>query len=70
MVMLQMAEKTTKMKRRALLMTQNEPASTPAPSPGPAAFQEPQPLPGDAFDRMRMDPEIQRFRRKLMIGAG
>lgn len=70
MVMLQMAEKTTKTKRRALLMTQNEPASTPAPSSGPAAFQEPQPLPGDAFDRMRMDPEIQRFRRKLMIGAG
>lgn len=70
MVMLQMAEKTTKTKRRALLMTQNEPAGTPAPSSGPAAFQEPQPLPGDAFDRMRMDPEIQRFRRKLMIGAG
>lgn len=70
MVMLQMAEKTTKTKRRALLMTQNEPAGTPAPSPSPAVFQEPQPLPGDAFDRMRMDPEIQQFRRKLMIGAG
>lgn len=72
MVMLQMAEKTTKTKRRALLMTQNEPSSTPAPSPSPspASFQEPKPLPGDAFDRMRMDPEIQQFRRKLMIGAG
>lgn len=71
MVMLQMAEKTTKTKRRALLMTQNEPASAaPAPSSSPAAFQEPQPLPGDAFDRMRMDPEIQQFRRKLMTGAG
>lgn len=72
MVMLQMAEKTTKTKRRALLMTQNEPTSTPAPSPSPisASFQEPRPLPGDAFDRMRMDPEIQQFRRKLMIGAG
>lgn len=68
-VMLQMAEKTTKTKRRALLMSQNEPAGTPASSPGPAAFQEPQPLPGDAFDRMRMDPEIQQFRRRLMIGA-
>ncbi len=68
MVMLQMAEKTTKTKRRALLMTQNEPVSTP--SPNPAAFQEPQPLPGDVFDRMRMDPEIQQFRRKLVIGAG
>ncbi|MHB1082952.1 MAG: hypothetical protein ACYC67_26385 [Prosthecobacter sp.] len=70
MVMLQMAEKTTKTKRRALLMSQNEPASTPTPSPAPAVFQDPQPLPGDAFDRMRMDPEIQQFRRKLMIGAG
>ncbi|WP_300932020.1 hypothetical protein [Prosthecobacter sp.] len=68
MVMLQMAEKTTKTKRRALLMTQNEPVTTPAPSP--AVFQEPQPLSGDAFDRMRMDPEIQQFRRKLMLGAG
>lgn len=70
MVMLQMAEKTTKTKRRALLMTQNEPAGAPpVPTAAPAAFQEPQPLPGDAFDRMRMDPEIRQFRRKLMIGA-
>lgn len=72
MVMLQMAEKTSKTKRRALLMTQTEPVSTPTstPTPGPAAvFQEPQPLPGDAFDRMRMDPEIQHFRRRLMLGA-
>ena len=61
MVMLQMAEKTTKTKRRALLMTQNEPASTPAPSPNPAAFQEPQPLPGDPFDRMlAAQSEIER----------
>ncbi len=68
MVMLQMAEKTTKTKRRALLMTQNEPGSAPLSST--PVFQEPQPLPGDAFDRMRLDPEIQLFRRRLMIGAG
>ncbi len=69
MVMLQMAEKSTKTKRRALLMTQAEaPASDAADAERPA--QEPQPLPGDAFDRMRMDPEIRAFRRKLMIGAG
>lgn len=67
--MLQMAEKTTKTKRRALLMTQNEPSSAPSPSPV-AVQQEPQPLPGDAFDRMRLDPEIQQFRRRLMMGAG
>lgn len=69
MVMLQMAEKTTKTKRRALLMTQNEPAGS-TPAPGPAAFPEPQPLPGDAFERMRMDPEIHQFRRRLLMGAG
>ncbi|MDI1314461.1 hypothetical protein [Prosthecobacter sp.] len=69
MVMLQMAEKTTKTKRRALLMTQNEPVSTPSPTPAVVVSHEPQALPGDAFDRMRMDPEIQRFRRRLLIGA-
>lgn len=70
MVMLQMAEKTTKTKRRALLMTQNEPTGAAEPSAAAAADQEPQPLPGDAFDRMRMDPEIQQFRKRLLIGAG
>ncbi|WP_395748550.1 hypothetical protein [Prosthecobacter sp.] len=70
MVMLQMAEKTTKTKRRALLMGQNEPA--PAPPVAQSRMEpshEPQPLPGDAFERMRMDPEIQLFRKRLLIGA-
>jgi hypothetical protein len=69
--MLQMAEKTTKTKRRALLMAQTEPPAAPSPPRGgltPAV--EPQPLPGDAFERMRMDPEIHQFRRRLVIGAG
>lgn len=71
MVMLQMAEKTTKTKRRALLMTQNEPAAAATPTPARLEpSQEPQPLPGDAFERMRMDPEIQQFRKRLLIGAG
>jgi len=69
MVMLQMAEKTTKTKRRALLMTQNEPATAPTTSPVLEPSQEPQPLSGDAFERMRMDPEIKQFQRRLMIGA-
>jgi hypothetical protein len=30
---------------------------------------EPQVLPGDAFDRMRMDPEIREFRKRLIIGS-
>ena len=69
MVMLQMAEKTTKTKRRALLMMQNEPAAAPTTSQVLEHADEPQPLPGDAFDRMRMDPEIKQFQRRLMIGA-
>ncbi|WP_395740704.1 hypothetical protein [Prosthecobacter sp.] len=70
MVMLQMAEKTTKTKRRALLMGQNEPVAAPAAAPARMEpSHEPQPLPGDAFERMRMDPEIQLFRKRLLIGA-
>lgn len=70
-VMLQMAEKSTKTKRRALLMGQNEPPTTTSlPRPEMTPSHEPQPLPGDAFDRMRMDPEIQQFRKRLLIGAG
>lgn len=70
-VMLQMAEKSTKTKRRALLMGQNVAPATPdsqLPDRMPAV--DPQPLPGDAFERMRMDPEIHQFRRRLMAGAG
>ena len=72
MVMLQMAEKTTKTKRRALLMQQNDPGAESKPNQTRTAqpAYEPQPLPGDPFDRMRMDPEIQLFRQRLMIGAG
>ena len=69
MVMLQMAEKTTKTKRRALLMAQNEPPTGSMTRPEPVS-QEPQPLPGDAFDRMRLDPEIQHFRQRLLLGVG
>lgn len=70
MVMLQMAEKTTKTKRRALLMSQNEPPTTTTlPRPVMEPSHEPQPLPGDAFERMRMDPEIHQFRRRLLFGA-
>lgn len=69
MVMLQMAEKSTRTKRRALLMGQGEAPAADAPERERPA-QEPQPLLGDAFDRMRMDPEVREFRRKLLIGAG
>lgn len=68
MVMLQMAEKSTKMKRRALLMTQEEAPASQEPPPRKEAY-DPQPLPGDAFERMRKDPEVQAFRKKLIIGS-
>ena len=72
MVMLQMAEKSTKTKRRALLMSQAEP-SAPAvaadPEPLAKVSHEPQPLPGDAFERMRKDPEVGEFKRKFIFGA-
>ncbi len=70
MVMLQMAEKSTKTKRRALLMNQAEPPTTTSLTRSKlASSQEPQPLPGDAFERMRMDPEIQTFRLRLLLGV-
>lgn len=69
MVMLQMAEKSTKTKRRALLMAQAEAAEPATPEP-PKPTNEPKPLQGDAFERMRMDPEIKNFRSKLLVGAG
>lgn len=80
MVMLQMAEKSTKTKRRALLMGQAEPAppaSADEPERPPTTSSmrrlepahEPQVLAGDAFERMRMDPEIHQFRRRFVFGA-
>ncbi len=73
-VMLQMAEKSTKTKRRALLMGQNEaPPAEPVRSSEAgmqlAPAHPPQALPGDAFERMRMDPEVLQFRRRLFIGG-
>ncbi|MBK8036598.1 MAG: hypothetical protein IPK22_05610 [Verrucomicrobiaceae bacterium] len=128
MLMLQVAEKNKKSKRRALLMggavpetpaestlqiPSRPPASTKveitdAPSPAakvtasppsseksaktpevPTESEEPRPptgsharslsfvpshepqvLPGDAFERMRMDPEIKEFRKRLILGSG
>lgn len=76
-VMLQMAEKSTRTKRRALLVGQGSaPAEEEAAAPQTAAVRgmepshEPMPIPGDAFDRMRKDPEVQEARRALLIGLG
>ena len=119
MLMLQVAEKNKKSKRRALLMGGSVPETpaestlqiparkaaatkieiTEAPPPVeelpakapevPAEAEEPRPptgsharahnfvpshepqvLPGDAFERMRMDPEIKEFRKRLILGSG
>lgn len=119
MLMLQVAEKNKKSKRRALLMGGSVPETpaestlqiptrkaaaskieiTEAPPPveeqpakasaAPAESEEPRPftgshagslsfvpshepqvLPGDAFERMRMDPEIKEFRKRLIVGSG
>lgn len=77
-VMLQMAEKSTKTKRRALLMGQgNVPAeedaaekSAPVGTRGLEPPNDPQPLLGDAFERMQKDPEVREARRALIIGSG
>ena len=70
-VMLQVAEKSARVKRKALLMdtqvkteTDTQDGSRTSDLP-----YEPQPLTGEAFDRMRMDPEIQRMRQRLVTGG-
>lgn len=66
--------------------TAAEPSNAPEPAPEPeeprpptgshartlsfVPSHEPQVLQGDAFERMRMDPEIKEFRKRLILGAG
>jgi hypothetical protein len=71
-VMLQVAEKNAKVKRKALLMDTQVEETPPPPVDGARASDlpyEPQPLTGEAFERMRMDPEIQRMRNRLVVGG-
>ena len=73
-VVIQVAARDRKGKHRALLIA---PSGQPIvvdeaelhskPMPGPA--YEPMPLEGEVFERMKMDPEIRRFRRRLYIGV-
>lgn len=65
MVILQVAEKDQKVKRRALLMEQNVVAPA-----EPVEEFSPQPLLGDALERMKMDPELLTFRKRLLTGLG
>lgn len=65
-LMLQVAEKESGMKRKALLVAPTSPTDT---LQKPDLSQEPQQLPGDAFERMRSDPELQRMRARLIRGV-
>ncbi|MCB1209656.1 MAG: hypothetical protein KDK97_10035, partial [Verrucomicrobiales bacterium] len=64
MVILQVAEKDQKVKRRALLMEQNVVAPE-----EPVEEYSPQPIQGDVLERMKMDPELLTFRKRLITGT-
>jgi len=64
MVILQVAEKEQKVKRRALLMEQNVVAPD-----EPVEEYSPQPIQGDVLERMKMDPELLTFRKRLITGT-
>ena len=49
---------------------QRPPADSHARSLSFVPSHEPQVLPGDAFERMRLDPEIKEFRKRLILGSG
>ena len=66
-VFLQVAEKGQRIKRRALLVTPTGAVDFEA-EDDKKVFADPQPLPGDAFERMRQDPEILQTRKKLLVG--
>jgi hypothetical protein len=68
--MLQFMQRSGKVKRKALLVTA---------TPGGIDFDsmrdeipayEPQPLPGDALERMKADPELHQFRQRFLFGIG
>jgi hypothetical protein len=64
-IMLQVAGRENKTKRKALLVGPTSPTDT---MPKPEMSFEPQQLPGDAFERMCSDPEIQ-WMRRLFLGS-
>lgn len=66
--MLQFTQKQGRVKRKALLVN----------TKGGLEFEtlkydipvdEPQPLPGDAFERMRADPELMAIKKRLALSA-
>jgi len=65
-LMLQVAERASGVKRKALLVA-DAPASD-APAPKQDMFEQ-RAFKGEAFDRMRADPELIRAKRRLIYGA-
>ncbi len=65
--MLQVAGRMSTVKHKALLMAPTSPTDGPAFKP--VVSDEATNFPGDAFERMCMDPELIRTRRQFMIGA-
>lgn len=64
--MLQVAGRTSKLKHKALLMAPTPPTDS---IPKPAVLDEASSFPGEAFERMCMDPELIRTRKQFLIGV-
>ena len=69
-VMLQFMQRSGKVKRKALLVTAKPGGLDFASMHDEGPTYEPQPLPGDALERMKMDPELHEFRRRFYYGIG
>lgn len=69
-VMLQFMQRSGKVKRKALLVTAKPGGLDFASMHDDGPTYEPQPLPGDALERMKMDPELHEFRRRFYYGIG
>lgn len=64
-LMLQVAERSTGVKRRALLVADVPPTEA---AKAEDAFAQ-KPFEGEAYDRMRADPELARAGKRLLYGA-
>ena len=65
--MLQVAGRSSGFKHKALLMSPTPPTDT---MNRPEHIDEASLFPGDAFERMCLDPELIRTRTQFMAGAG
>jgi len=66
-IMLQVAARSSSFKHKALLMSPTPPTDS---LEKPEFLNEASMFPGDAFERMCLDPELQKTRAQFMVGAG